>query len=79
MTSRLNKPINIPSHVFYLQDEDEPDHGVDAPDIPTVLEYGYMLQEPKADVEDTEFETFDQYINAEFMIKTIMERQRWRE
>ena len=40
-----------------------------AANIPPASEYGDMLQEPKADAEDdTEFETFDQYLNADFMV-----------
>jgi hypothetical protein len=42
-----NFQIDLPSHVFYLQDEDGLDPDGDAPDIPTASEYGDMLQEPK--------------------------------
>ena len=60
-----NFQINLPNHVFYLQDDDVADEMLDH-NIPTALEYGDMLQAPKADADDVEFETFDQYLNAEF-------------
>ena len=36
--------------------------------IPTALKYMDMLQAPKADADDVDFETFNQYLNAKFMI-----------
>ena len=72
LLTRLNDDnfqIDLPDHVFYLQDEDmAADDLNDAAHIPPASEYGDMLQEPKADADDTEFETFDQYLNAEFMV-----------
>jgi hypothetical protein len=62
-----NFTIDLPNHVFYLQDDD---FGPDAPpaDIPTDAEYGDMIQLDKPEADDLEFETFDQYIGAEFAI-----------
>ncbi|KAI2502057.1 Reverse transcriptase (RNA-dependent DNA polymerase) [Fragilaria crotonensis] len=62
-----NFQINLTDHVFNLQDEDT-DANEHDDNIPTASEYGDMLQLPKADADDVEFETFDQYINAEFTI-----------
>ena len=39
----------------------------DLQDIPPDVEYGDMLQEPKSDADEVEFETFDQYVGAEFL------------
>ena len=54
--------------MFYLQDDDVgPDTTPDA-NIPPDAEYGYMMQPDKPDADDLEFETFDQYIGAEFVV-----------
>jgi hypothetical protein len=70
LTERLaddNFTTDLPNHVFYLQDEDanpvDPANG-----IPTDTEYGDMMQPDKPDADDLEYETFDQYLGAEFAV-----------
>jgi hypothetical protein len=55
--------VNIDLGVFYIEDEDVDD----APEvnIPTDDEYGDMIIEPRPDVD---VETYDQYLNAEFVV-----------
>jgi hypothetical protein len=63
-----NFHVDLPSHVLYLQDDDmapKPDLRAVPPDA----EYGDMLmQDPKSEADDIEFETFDQYLGAEFLV-----------
>jgi hypothetical protein len=58
-----NFHIDLPSHVLYLQDDDEVVRP-DLPAIPLEAEYGDMMQDPKSYADDIEFETFDQYLGA---------------
>ena len=60
-----NFQIEHPNPVFYLQDEMDV---VTAGDIPPDAEYGDMIQPAKSDADDIEYETFDQYISAEFLV-----------
>jgi hypothetical protein len=54
-------------NLFYLDDEDGDDLGNDwNPNVPTDAEYDDMIQEPKPDIED--IETYDKYLNSEFVI-----------
>ena len=54
--------------MFYLQDDDVgPDITPDA-NIPPDAEDGDMMQPDKPDADDLEFETFDKYIGAEFVV-----------
>ena len=62
-----NFQIEHPNPVFYLQDDVHFDDDA-ANDIPPVAEYGDMIQPAMKESGDIEFETFDQYINAEFRI-----------
>ncbi len=62
-----NFHIDLPSHVLYLQDNDEVVRP-DLPAIPLEAEYGDMMQDPKYTADDIEFETFDQYLGAEFLV-----------
>ena len=64
-----NFQLDFPNHVFYLQDEHTPDTDPLA-DIPTDAEYGDMIQHPKDDADNIEFDTFDQYLGAEFLINS---------
>jgi hypothetical protein len=67
-----NFHVNLPSHLLYLQDDDaalEPDLQF----IPSDVEYGDMLQDPKSDADEIEFETFDQYLSAEFLVNSNVE------
>ena len=61
-----NFQLDLPNHVFYLQDEDAPLIANEAADIPEDSEYGDMMQPPKPEVD--EYETFDQYLGAEFLV-----------
>ena len=65
-----NFVLDVPNHVFYLQDDNSDPHAtIDHTDyIPLNVEYGDMLQADKIDADDVEFETFDQYIGAEFLV-----------
>jgi hypothetical protein len=54
-----NFQIELPNHVFYLQDEDADLELHDTCDIPLDAEYKNMIQPPKSDIEDIEHETFD--------------------
>ena len=65
-----NFVIDIPNNVFNLQDNDFNDlTPTDTHDnIPLDTEYGDMLQPDKIDADDVEFETFDRYIGAEFLV-----------
>ena len=38
--------------------------------IPPDAEYGDMLQDPKSDADEVEFDTFDQYLGAEFLVNS---------
>ena len=64
-----NFTVNLPNDVFYIQDEDGADASpASAHRIPPDAEYGDMLQNDKLDADDTEFESFDKYIGAEFFV-----------
>jgi hypothetical protein len=63
-----NFAVHLPGHVFYLQDEDVDDIAASLAHIPTAAEYGDMLQTEKLEADDTEFESFDKYIGAEFFV-----------
>jgi hypothetical protein len=52
--------------VFYLDDEPGDDAVANNPNVPTDEEYGDMIPEPKPDVDD--LETYDKYLNAEFIV-----------
>jgi hypothetical protein len=56
--------VNIDLGVFYIEDEDVNDALNDG-NIPTDDEYGDMIIEPRPDVD---VETYDQYLNAEFVV-----------
>ena len=63
-----NFVVDLPDHVFYLQDDmDGTDPPTDA-NIPPSAEYGDMMQAPAIDADETEFETFDKYLGAEFLV-----------
>lgn len=63
-----NFVVDLPDHVFYLQDDmDAPNTDTDA-HIPVDTEYGDMLKSPQIEADDTEFETFDKYLGAEFLV-----------
>ena len=65
-----NYQLDMPNHVFYLQDDDGDDDNVENDNIPRDVEYGDMIQPPKLDADEIEYETFDQYIGAEFMVNS---------
>ena len=65
-----NFHLDTPNHVFYLQDDAGPAIDTSSHDIPTDAEYGDMLQQPSADADDIEFDTFDQYLGAEFIVNS---------
>jgi hypothetical protein len=63
-----NFQIEHPHSVFYLQDDvDVPDTQPVA-DILTDTEYGDMIQPAKSEADDIEFDSFDQYLSAEFVV-----------
>ena len=72
VTERLNDDnfvVNLPDHLFYLQDtDDDPHHANDNDAIPLDGEYGDMIQAIKPDADDLELETFDKYVGAEFVV-----------
>ena len=71
LLSRLNDnifQIKLQNHVSYLQDEDNDPADGNTRDIPPDAEYEDMIQPPKLDAGDTKYETFDQYIGAEFLV-----------
>jgi hypothetical protein len=70
-----NFQIELPNHVFYLQDEDADLEFHDTRDIPLDAEYGDMIQPPKSDAKDIEYETFDRYIGAEFMVNSKFQQR----
>jgi hypothetical protein len=57
----------LPGNVFYLQDNDDGDPPPDD-NIPPYTEYEDMVQPPKLDADEIEYETFDKYLGAEFML-----------
>ena len=57
---------DLPNHVFFLQDNDLTDPTAADP-IPLDVEYGDMLQPDRPEADEVAFETFDQYIGAEFL------------
>ena len=61
-----NFQLDHPNPVFYLQDDVYFDDAA-ADDIPSDAEYGDMNQPAKRHADEIEFETFDQYLNSEFM------------
>ncbi len=64
-----NFQIALPSHVLYLQDKEEATEA----DVHAILpnaHYRDMLQDPKSNADDIEFETFDQYLGANFLVKS---------
>jgi hypothetical protein len=65
-----NFQIELPNHVFYLLDEDADMELNDTRDVPLDTEYRDMIQPPKPDAKDIEYETFDRYIGAEFMVSS---------
>jgi hypothetical protein len=68
--SDKNFQIDLPDHVYYLQDDD-----TDPPfsNTPSKLEYEDMVQAPKLDADDIEYETFDRYLGAEFLVNNNSE------
>ncbi|KAI2489322.1 Reverse transcriptase (RNA-dependent DNA polymerase) [Fragilaria crotonensis] len=72
LADRLNDDnftVFSPDHAFYLQDDDDGDDPLRDPDsIPPDAEYGDMLQHDKLEADDTEFESFDKYLGAEFFV-----------
>ena len=72
LLTRLNDEnfvVDIPNNVFYLQDNDSQFKSPDFdPNIPLEVEYGDMLQLDKIDADNVEFETFDRYIGAKFLV-----------
>ena len=68
LTERLdmeNFVIPLPAGAFYLDDDDTPR---DTALAPADEEYGDMIQSGTLEADDTEFETFDKYIGAEFFV-----------
>ena len=64
-----NFVVTLPDSVFYLQDEEDGDVSVEnSADIPEDSEYEEKLQNDILDADDTEFESFDKYIGAEFLV-----------
>ena len=61
--------LALPNHVLYLQDEEAPDGSI-SPNIPLDAEYGDMLRDSKSDADEIEFDTFDQYLGAEFLVNS---------
>ena len=64
-----NFQLALPHHVLYLQDNDAPNEP-NVQDIPLDAEYGDMLQDPKSEADEIEFDTFDQYLGAEFFVNS---------
>jgi hypothetical protein len=62
--------LDLPNHYFFLQNEDGAPNEHPSSDIPTDAEYGDMMQQPKTDADDIEFNTFDQYLGAEFLVNS---------
>lgn len=70
LTERLDDDhfvIPLPDGVFYLQDDDV-DDASGLTHVPPDGEYGDMLQQDRLEADETEFETFDKYIGAEFFV-----------
>ncbi len=70
LTERLddsNFVVPLPDGVIYLQDDDI-DAVPDLTNTPLDEEYGDMLQRDRLEADETEFETFDKYIGAEFFV-----------
>ena len=63
-----NFAVDLPNHVFYLQDDDNANPDLNDANTPTDAVNGDMLQPEKPEADDLEFETFDQYIGAEFVV-----------
>ena len=63
-----NFHIEHPNPVFYLQDDIDVDDASAVANIPADAEYGDMNQPAKLDADDIEFDSFDQYLNSEFMV-----------
>ena len=71
LVTRLNDEnfqLDHPNPVFYLQDDVDDIHDTAGDNIPPHAEYGDMNQPAKEDADDIEFETFDRYLNSEFMV-----------
>ena len=70
LLTRLNDDnfhIDHPNPVFYLQDDIDVDDSAVA-NIPADAEYGDMIQPAKIEADEIEFDSFDQYLNAEFTV-----------
>ena len=70
LLTRLNDEnfqLDLPGHVFYSQDDDD-DSPFSVDNIPTASEYGDMVQAPKLEADEIEYETFDPYLGAEFLV-----------
>jgi hypothetical protein len=71
LVTRLNDEnfqLDHPNPVFYLQDDVDDIHDTAGDNIPPHAKYGDMNQPAKEDADDIEFETFDRYLNSEFMV-----------
>ena len=64
--TRLNDEAHITDEpgIFYLDDDDNDDEAIG--EMPTDDEYGNMLHEDKPNIDDVE--TYDRYLNAEFVV-----------
>ena len=65
-----NFQIALPNHVLYLQDEDDASSRPELDQIPPDADYGDMLMEPRPDDDEIEFDSFDQYLGAEFLVNS---------
>ena len=77
LVTRLNDEnfqLDHPNPVFYLQDDVIDIHDTAGDNIPPHAEYGDMNQPAKEDADDIEFETFDRYLNSEFMVNMQWQR-----
>ncbi|KAI2507370.1 Reverse transcriptase (RNA-dependent DNA polymerase) [Fragilaria crotonensis] len=63
-----NFQLDHPNPVFYLQDDVPFEADAADDDIPPDAEYGDMNQPAKRDADDIEFDSFDQYLNSEFLV-----------
>ena len=65
-----NFQIALPNHMFYLQDDDGDTAQSDLQNTPSDADYGDMILEDKPDADEVEFDCFDQYLGAEFLINS---------
>ena len=63
-----NFQLDHPNPVFYLQDDVPFADDAANDNIPPDAEYGDMNQPAKREADEIEFDTFDQYLNSEFLV-----------